>query len=218
MYMKESEKILNSSYDWIVGFTDWMGCSLALLYSTHLIRPKPFGHSTATWLHWRRMDHTPAQRQGPRSENRKTNSNVDERFAQNVRNFTVQHSYKLCEMLKVTMTLSMERVVIFHKNIFLNISVLPPGQIKPTFHATVWNILASLSALTIFYSQMFWCWTLDGGLIWWTCCAEPGGILWLTIRTLMRFFSILDFCSSFKVEAKRQNDWTITSSIIYYVE
>lgn len=99
MYMKESEKILNSSYDWIVGFTDWMGCSLALLYSTHLIRPKPFGHSTATWLHWRRMDHTPAQRQGPRSENRKTNSNVDEWFAQNVRNFTVQHSYKLCEML-----------------------------------------------------------------------------------------------------------------------
>lgn len=49
-----------------------MGCSPALLESAHWIRPKPCGRSTATWLRWQRRNHTPAQRQGPRSENTKT--------------------------------------------------------------------------------------------------------------------------------------------------
>ncbi len=100
-------------------------------------------------------------------------------------------------------------VVIFPKTKLLSLTVMAALsneayitciEIIPTAHS---NIVTLLSAMLGLVSDVLVLNPLDGYLICWTC-VEPGGILLLTIRTLMRFFSILDFCSSFKTEARRQ--------------
>lgn len=113
-----------------------MECSLALLESTHWIQPKPPGHSTETWPHWWRMDHTLALRQGPRSDDRQTKSNVYKWFAQNVKNGTVWQRYCMRPWTSLGTT-------IFHKVIFFVMTVLLCTWMKPTFQ-TYWHHSAVL--------------------------------------------------------------------------